>query len=306
MGICSSSSEPGTSLPKYTQYRQLGSLEDQKGKIICLKELMNHNIITGDSEGEIKIWNLENKSCIKTIELSGKIFCILEFEQDKLLIGGTTNNIDLYDINESPEKLIHKFEGHKYWVNDLVKCDENYFASSSNDGSIRIWDYKNKSFVHALNVDNRTQILCLIKLNDGRLCTGNLDSTIKIWDWKNNKCDKTFGNNNGVPKCLCQLKNGDILSGCDNIIIAWNREVEHYKLEGHQKAVRYICQINDNYIASASFDKTIKIWNLKNIKKQACEQTLFGHNDFVTGIILHSSGKLISCSNDKTIKIWEK
>ena len=180
----------------------------------------------------------------------------------------------------------------------------NYFASSSNDGNIRIWDYKNKSFVHALNVDNRTQILCLIKLNDRRLCTRNLDSTIKIWDWKNNKCDKTFGIDNDVPKCLCQLKNGDILSGCDNIIIAWNREVVHYKLEGHSKVVRYICQINDNYIASASFDKTIKIWNIKNTKKQACEQTLFGHNDFVTGIILHSSGKLISCSNDKTIKIW--
>jgi len=44
----------------------------------------------------------------------------------------------------------------------------------------------------------------------------------------------------------------------------------------------------------------------KKIKKQICEQTLLGHTDFVTGIILHSSGKLISCSNDKTIKIWEK
>ena len=34
MGICCSSSDTVTSLPKYTQYKQLDSLEDQKGKII--------------------------------------------------------------------------------------------------------------------------------------------------------------------------------------------------------------------------------------------------------------------------------
>ena len=79
MGICCPPSDPVASLPQYTQYRLLDTLEDQKGKIICLKELMNHNIITGDSEGEIKIWNLENRSSIKAIDLSVKIFCILEF-----------------------------------------------------------------------------------------------------------------------------------------------------------------------------------------------------------------------------------
>ena len=63
MGICCPDS--GTSSSQYTQYRLLDTLTDQKGKIICLKELMNHNIITGDSEGEIKIWNLEKKIMYK-------------------------------------------------------------------------------------------------------------------------------------------------------------------------------------------------------------------------------------------------
>ena len=78
--ICCPPSDSGTSSPQYTQYWLLDILSDQKGKIMLLKELMSHNIITGDSEEEIKIWNLENRSYRKTIDLSGKIFFILEFE----------------------------------------------------------------------------------------------------------------------------------------------------------------------------------------------------------------------------------
>ena len=74
-------------------------------------------------------------------------------------------------------------------------------------------------------------------------------------------------------------------------------------LTGHSKAVRYICNIKDYFIASASFDCTVRIWNL-NFK--SCIQILNGHNNFVTGVISHSNGQLISCSNDNNIIIWMK
>ena len=63
--------------------------------------------------------------------------------------------IELYDINNilSPNKLFD-FTGHEYWVTDLAKCDNQYFASVSNDGDIRIFDYINKECFSIISNDN--------------------------------------------------------------------------------------------------------------------------------------------------------
>jgi WD40 repeat protein len=53
-------------------------------------------------------------------------------------------------------------------------------------------------------------------------------------------------------------------------------------------------------IASASFDKTIKLWNLYTGE---CVGTLEGHTDFVTCVRAVGDRTLVSSSNDKTIKV---
>jgi WD40 repeat protein len=74
-------------------------------------------------------------------------------------------------------------------------------------------------------------------------------------------------------------------------------------LEGHSKSVRTICQINNNFFASGSFDKTIKIWDIFNF---TCVHTIYAHKDLILTIIRRSNGEIISCSNDHEIKIWRQ
>ncbi|MEH2248526.1 WD40 repeat domain-containing protein, partial [Nostoc sp.] len=55
-------------------------------------------------------------------------------------------------------------------------------------------------------------------------------------------------------------------------------------------------------LASASGDKTIKLWNLDTHKEIT---TLRGHSDSVFSIVFSPDGKtLASASADKTIKLW--
>lgn len=308
-----------TELNSILPFKMKQSFQAHDKIIVCMIELKNKMIATGSYDNTIKIWSTNNYQIISesTIREDGKVFSLLEFEDNMLLsaIDKTPDGIQeisqikkddiiirLWDLNNQDNKSLADYKGHSLRVNALVKCNDKYFASCSNDNTIIIWDYVFKNIFNTLS-GHTDCILCMILLNNGRLCSGSADTTIKIWDWENGTCESTLTGNNHWVKCLTQLSNDYIISGSqDNLIKIWNNNSHISDLTGHTRSVRSICQIgNTNYIATASFDHTIKIWD---ISKRTLVQSLEGHNSSVINVIYHSDGYLISSSNDKTIKIW--
>ena len=56
-------------------------------------------------------------------------------------------------------------------------------------------------------------------------------------------------------------------------------------------------------IASASYDRTIKLWD---ITTGECLFTLIGHDNWVNKVVFSPDGQtLASCSHDQTIKLWD-
>jgi WD40 repeat protein len=75
-------------------------------------------------------------------------------------------------------------------------------------------------------------------------------------------------------------------------------------LEGHSDFVTSVAFSHDSTrLASASYDKTVKIWDASS---GACLQTLKGHSDLVLSVAFsHDSTRLASASDGKTVKIWD-
>ena len=282
----------------------VNSFEAHQEKIACLTELKSGKIASGSYDCTIKIWNLNNYECEITINEEGYVFCLLEFEENMLLSGTNESSIQLWDINNRYSQSIFSFQGHELWVNSLVKCNDKFFASCSNDTNIIIWDYYLKKCLYTLKGHDDC-VLTLIQLKDGRLCSGSADMTIKIWNWELSTCDATLRGHKKWVKCLFQLSNGYILSGSDDKTIkVWKDNNVINTLEGHKHSVRSICQLSKDLFASASFDKTIKIWDINTMQYV---QTLEGHNSNVIGVLYYkNSDCLISCSNDHYIKLWKK
>jgi WD40 repeat protein len=63
-----------------------------------------------------------------------------------------------------------------------------------------------------------------------------------------------------------------------------------------------VISLPNGYIATASEDKTIKIWDLN---RNILIKTLEGHTDAIYCLALLSDGNKASGSEDRTIKIWE-
>ena len=277
------------------------SKEIHNDNIIYLIELHNKKIMTCSYDKTTKILDLNNLNCEKVIINDEIVMCLLEFEPDMVLFGLQSGSIELLNIKNPEEKKFY-FKGHLLYVNSLVKIDDKFFASASNDTYIRIWDFYKRECINILS-GHEKNIFCLIKLDEDKLCSAGADKEIKIWNWKMNKCEQTLTGHKSWIKSLYKLKNGNIISGSDDgVIKIWENYKEIKELIGHQDSIKFICGIDDKYIASASFDKTIKIWDLNSGN---CIQTLNGHTVKVNCILYHSDGYLISCSSDKSIKIWK-
>jgi WD40 repeat protein len=284
------------------QYHEAQSLIGHTDKIVSLIELESGHIVTGSYDCTIRVWDLNQGICIMTKIEKGYVFCLLEFEPNMVLSGTSENNIDLWDLSSQRNDIEFNFRQHSLWVNCLVKCDDDHFASAANDAMICIWDYKNRELKYDLK-GHLDCILALIKLNDGNLCSGSADLTIKIWDWKKRLLISSIKTpHNKWVKCLYQLNDGTLFSGSENICV-WN-SINYTPLRilsAHKHYIRTLCQIDDIHFASGSFDKTIKIWDKRDFN---VIQTIEAHNSNVICIIKLKDNKLVSCSNDKTIKIW--
>ena len=289
----------------YENFELKNSNEAHYDIITCLIELHNKKIMTGSYDKTVKTWNLDqnfNFQCDRIVKTEEKVMCLLEFESNMILIGTQLETIGLIDIN-NPKQKMHSFKGHLLYINCLVKCDEQNFASASNDTDIRIWNYYKRECIGVLS-GHQNNIFCLIKLKNGKLCSGSADKTIKIWNWNENKCEINITVNRSWIKCLYELNNGNIISGGDDAMISvWENNKEKKELKGHEDSIKALYAIDERYIASASFDKTIKIWDLNTGNNI---QTLIGHLDKVICVLYHSDGYLLSCSKDKTLKIWKQ
>ncbi|BAZ28380.1 WD-40 repeat protein [Cylindrospermum sp. NIES-4074] len=80
---------------------------------------------------------------------------------------------------------------------------------------------------------------------------------------------------------------------------------EQNRLEGHSRYVTSVVFSPDGKtLASASGDKTIKLWNRDTGKEIT---TLSGHSDSVNSVVFSPDGKtLASASADNTIKLWNR
>jgi WD40 repeat protein len=119
--------------------------------------------------------------------------------------------------------------------------------------------------------------------------------------------DKKICNHTGWIRCLIQLKggtdDGKIASASDDLtirIFSLNGDFERI-INGHASTVTAIIQLSDARLASSSWDKTVRVWNMSSYQT---ELILTGHSKGVYCLTQLKDDRLVTGSSDFTIKIY--
>ena len=118
------------------------------------------------------------------------------------------------NLPRAPER--YNLLGHREPITSLsFHPVYSVFASSSEDGSIRIWDYETGNLEKILKGHTATVNSVSFEPNNGLLLVScSADLSIKLWDFETFECTKTLHGHDHNVSCAKFLPAGDFLLSC--------------------------------------------------------------------------------------------
>ena len=192
-------------------------------------------------------------------------------DESQLVIAGH-DAIEVWDV-QTAARIGTVGQHHPIITSVRRSPDGTRLASSSDDGTVRIWDGQRiwaedetPQPIHILS-GHTNNVLQAKWSPDGRwLASASRDGTVGIWDAATGEVIRTLrGHSNDVLTVSWSPDGKQLASaGKDGTLKIWNFDSEQSAgaFVGHTNQVWNVCWSPDgDQLASASWDKTVKIWD---------------------------------------------
>jgi WD40 repeat protein len=187
-------------------------------------------LVTGDAEGFLRIWDLEEQKAVLQIPLEcGKIRGLAQSPNNEYLAvasqDGFVHLLDTQFFNVQQKFYAHQDGANSvhYWPND-----NNVLISGGKDGYLRVWDLGAVKKIKAVPAHNYA-IYSIVFLADGKhFVTASRDKSIKVWALSDFKVvqklsAKNGGHKHSVNQLIC-IEDKVISCSDDRRIICWKWE----------------------------------------------------------------------------------
>ncbi|XP_012581522.1 PREDICTED: notchless protein homolog 1 [Condylura cristata] len=276
-------------------------------------------LASGSGDTTVRFWDLSTETPHFTCQGHRHWVLSISWSPDgkKLASGCKNGQILLWDPSMG-KQVGRALTGHSKWITGLsweplhVNPECRYVASSSKDGSVRVWD-TTAGRCERILTGHTQSVTCLLWGGDGLLYSASQDRTIKVWRAHDGVLCRTLqGHGHWVNTMALSTDYGQgperLVSGSDDFTLFLWSPAEDKKplarMTGHQALINQVVFSPDSrVIASASFDKSIKLWDGRTGKYLA---SLRGHVAAVYQVAWSADSRLlVSGSSDSTLKVWD-
>lgn len=185
-------------------------------------------------------------------------------------------------------------------------------ASGGDDKTVKLWSLSDQKEIASWTGHSDKVYSVAFHPKGEILASGSDDKNIKLWSVKTGEVISTLQGHKDKVLSVKFSSDGKILASGggenDKTIVLWNiAEKRSMTLKGHSDWFGGVLSVDisakNNFIASASKDKTIKIWQIQDGKEIF---TLSEHTDHVNSVSISPNNPLLaSGSDDKTLKLWD-
>jgi hypothetical protein len=269
------------------------------GYIWSLLKIDDNTILSGGRDKEIKAWTVSGELKQSLQGHQNSILCIEKMNDDIFISGSRDQQVIVW----KDYKVLNKIKAHSAIVLSLCRLDNNTFASSSGDNTIKVSNLDGT--VLRTFKEHTNWVWQVIKLDDNIIASSSEDGTIKIWNSEIEKSINTFHESNPIISLVYNKEIRQLISGSLNGEISIRTLTSDYQqqeiktFKAHIGIIRTTKFIDDEHIATGGEDSKVRIWSLDGLLISELE-----HQNFVQSIELLDNKTIISASYDGTIKTW--
>jgi WD40 repeat protein len=273
-------------------------------------------VVTASRDLTLKVWDVQSGEALHTLvgHTNSVLAVAVTPDGTRAVSGSRDRDLRVWDLHTG--ELIYVLKGHTESIRGVaVTPDGKRAISGSGDGTFKVWDIVNGKLLHTEHARSGPLTAVAVIQEGRKVLTASESQTVRVWDLERETVQHAVSSHRDAVFALAMTADGQrvISASQDKKLKVWDvksgeelRTISSMHLlmdiEKHPKTWIYaLAVLKDGRVISASWDKTLKVWDLDSDKEP---DTLSGHTSAVKAVAVTKNGRVVSGARDATLKVW--